>query len=418
MGSAIQWVYDHWIHPAFEAVKSAVHSVGEAFDAAVAWIGRVWDRVKGIAAVPVNFVIDWVYNRGIRAVWNWVADFLGLGKLAEATPIQFAGGGVLAGYAPGRDDVPALLSRGESVLTPEATRLVGPENVLALNAAASGRPATVVGRGGFSGGGIARFAGGGVIDSLLSLVEGIGEGVVSLFKDPVGWVKARIGFPDSPWITMLAKMPGELIGKAVDWLWAKINPFSSGEPGAPTVGGDLAGWIRAAMMFAGVPANWEGPLRTLIMRESGGNPRAINLWDINAQRGDPSRGLMQTIGSTFDAYRDRRLSADIYDPIANLVAGINYIKSSYGTIFRVQQAVGPTPQGYDQGGWLPPGLSTVYNGTGRPEAVFTSDQYEALVGQMQAGEPARYITVYARTDADPEHIAHSVDRHLAIGTRL
>ncbi|WP_134664010.1 tape measure protein [Amycolatopsis sp. CFH S0078] len=418
LGSAIRWVYDNVIVPCFEAVKGAVHAVGQAFDSAVTWIGQIWDKIKGIAAVPVNFVIDWVYNKGIRAVWNWVADFLGLGKLAEATPIKFAGGGVIPGFAPGRDEVPALLSRGESVLTPEATRMVGAENVLALNAAASGRPATVLERNGFSGGGVARFAGGGVIDTILSFAKGIGENVVALFKDPIAWVKSHIGFADSPWITMLAKMPGELIGKAVDWLWSKLNPFSSGEDGAPTVGGDLLGWIHAAMGLTGVPANWEGPLRTLIMRESGGNPRAANMWDINAQRGDPSRGLMQTIGATFRAYRDPRLSADIYDPIANIVAGINYIKARYGTIFNVQQAVGSTPRGYDQGGWLPPGLSTVYNGTGQPEAVFTREQYEAIVGRIQAAGNARPITVYARTDADPEHIAHVIDRRLSLGARL
>ncbi|PKW15921.1 tape measure protein [Saccharopolyspora spinosa] len=415
VGAVIGWVYANAISPAFEAAKSAVRSVGEAFDQAVTWIGDVWSKIKNIAATPVNFVIDWVYNRGIRAVWNWVADFLGLGKLQEAAMIPtFAGGGLIPGYEPGRDTMLAWLSPGEAVLTPEATRMVGPANVLALNAAASGRAATVG-----DGDGFPRFAGGGIVDTLLSFAEGIGENATALFKDPIGWIKSRIGFPDSPWITMLAKMPAELIGKSVHWLWEKINPFAGSGGGAPTVGGDLAGWIRTGMMIAGVPASWEGPLRTLIMRESGGNPRAINNWDVNAQRGDPSRGLMQTIGGTFSAYRDKRLSADIYDPIANIVAGINYIKARYGSVFNVQQAVGSTPRGYDSGGWLPPGLSTVYNGTGKPEAVFTHEQYEALAGQLQAQrEPSASVTVYARTDADPQHIAHTVDRHLALGTRL
>lgn len=406
VGAAVRVVYDSVLRPAFDAAKSAVRSVGQAFSDAVDFIERVWGRVRAVAAVPVNFVINEVYNHGIRAVWNWVADFLGLGKLAEAKPIAFAGGGILTGYAPGRDVVPALLSPGESVLTPEATRLVGPGTVLALNAAASGRPATVVG------GGVARFAGGGVVGSLLSFVDGIGENVVDLFTDPVRWIKGHIGFGDSPWITMLAKAPAKLIGGAVDWLWDKINPFSSGGGG-----GNLDAWINAAMSFTGVPANWSGPLHTLIMRESGGNPRAQNNWDANARRGDPSRGLMQTIGATFNAYRDRRLSADIFDPIANIVAGINYIKARYGSIFNVQQAVGATPRGYDQGGWLPPGMSTVYNGTGKPEAVFTAEQFD-LIGRAADRPTQPQITVYARTDADPEHIAHSIDRHLALGARL
>jgi TP901 family phage tail tape measure protein len=116
-------------------------------------------------------------------------------------------------------------------------------------------------------------------------------------------------------------------------------------------GGSLGAWIMQAIGLAAVPASWAGPLHTLIMRESGGNPRSINLWDSNAMRGDPSRGLMQTIGSTFEHYRLRSLPDDIYNPVANIVAGIRYIESRYGTIFKVQQAnANLPPKGYAAGG--------------------------------------------------------------------
>jgi TP901 family phage tail tape measure protein len=118
-------------------------------------------------------------------------------------------------------------------------------------------------------------------------------------------------------------------------------------------GGSLGAWIRQGIMLAGVPASWGGPLRTLIMRESGGNPHAINLSDINAMHGDPSRGLMQTIGSTFEHYRSRSLPDDIYNPVANIVAGLRYIESRYGSIFNVQQAnANLPPRGYANGGWI------------------------------------------------------------------
>jgi hypothetical protein len=39
---------------------------------------------------------------------------------------------------------------------------------------------------------------------------------------------------------------------------------------------------------------------------------------------------------------------------------------------------------FDQGGYLPPGYSTVYNGTGRPEPVLTDDQW-SKIGRQQAG---------------------------------
>jgi SLT domain-containing protein len=130
-----------------------------------------------------------------------------------------------------------------------------------------------------------------------------------------------------------------------------------------------------AIGLTGVGANWAGPLRTLIMRESGGNPRSINLTDSNARAGYPSQGLMQTIPQTFAHYRLSSLPNDITNPIANIVAGIRYILARYGTIFNVQQAnANLPPRGYsagglvfDQGGSLAPGWNTIYNGLGRRE---------------------------------------------------
>jgi SLT domain-containing protein len=70
----------------------------------------------------------------------------------------------------------------------------------------------------------------------------------------------------------------------------------------------------------------------IIRYESAGDPNAINLVDINAQRGDPSRGLMQVIGATFSAYRNPALSDDIFDPVANIYAGLAYGIARYGSI--------------------------------------------------------------------------------------
>lgn len=79
-----------------------------------------------------------------------------------------------------------------------------------------------------------------------------------------------------------------------------------------------------AVSSADIPA-----IRTVIQRESSGNPRAINLWDINAKRGTPSKGLMQTIDPTFRAYRLAGFD-DIYHPVHNIIAGVRYTLSRYG----------------------------------------------------------------------------------------
>nr|WP_245235190.1 hypothetical protein [Streptomyces violaceorubidus] len=69
-------------------------------------------------------------------------------------------------------------------------------------------------------------------------------------------------------------------------------------------GDDLDGWIRTAldvMDVKNIPGTYDG-LHRNIMRESSGNPKAQNNWDVNARNGIPSKGLLQTIQPTFDAY--------------------------------------------------------------------------------------------------------------------
>ncbi|MEQ8143024.1 transglycosylase SLT domain-containing protein [Streptomyces sp. OP7] len=105
-------------------------------------------------------------------------------------------------------------------------------------------------------------------------------------------------------------------------------------------GNNLDGWIREAMSIMkkhGIPGSYEGIHRN-IMRESSGNPKAINLWDINAQKGIPSKGLLQVIPPTFDAYHVKGTPKNIYDPVANIVAACNYAADKYGTMDNVDSA--------------------------------------------------------------------------------
>ncbi|WP_253195293.1 transglycosylase SLT domain-containing protein [Streptomyces sp. MP131-18] len=105
----------------------------------------------------------------------------------------------------------------------------------------------------------------------------------------------------------------------------------------PVYTDDLDGWIREAldiMAANGIPGTYEG-LHRNIMRESSGDPNAINLWDINAINGTPSIGLLQVIQPTFDAYHVEGTPYDLYDPVANLTAAANYAADRYGSIDNV-----------------------------------------------------------------------------------
>ncbi|MFI6247078.1 transglycosylase SLT domain-containing protein [Streptomyces sp. NPDC051016] len=103
---------------------------------------------------------------------------------------------------------------------------------------------------------------------------------------------------------------------------------------------NLDGWIReslAIMSERHIPGTYNGIYRNVI-RESSGNPQAINLWDSNAAKGIPSKGLLQVIDPTFKTYHVVGTSFDIYDPVANITAACNYAAARYGSIDNVHGA--------------------------------------------------------------------------------
>ncbi|MET9682469.1 transglycosylase SLT domain-containing protein [Streptomyces coeruleorubidus] len=100
---------------------------------------------------------------------------------------------------------------------------------------------------------------------------------------------------------------------------------------------NLDGWIRESLDILkkhDIPASYDGIHRN-IMRESSGNPKAINNWDINAINGVPSKGLLQVIPPTFKAYHVPGTSWDIYNPVANITAACNYAADKYGSMDNV-----------------------------------------------------------------------------------
>ncbi|OXM53777.1 hypothetical protein CFP71_21435 [Amycolatopsis thailandensis] len=184
---------------------------------------------------------------------------------------------------------------------------------------------------------------------------------------------------------------------AVDKI-AALYATTSASAGSPEV---VAAVRAVAARFGwGTGPQWDA-LNWIIGRESGWNPAAAN-------PRSSARGLFQKMTSVHGP-----LEAT---PAGQAEWGLNYIRSRYVDPVGAQR-FWQQHGWYDEGGWLPPGMSTVYNGTGKPEAVFTAEQFDAISRAVDRPDQP-HITVYARTDADPEHIAHSVDRHLALGARL
>ncbi|MEU6314849.1 transglycosylase SLT domain-containing protein [Streptomyces sp. NPDC047014] len=108
----------------------------------------------------------------------------------------------------------------------------------------------------------------------------------------------------------------------------------------PVFANNLDGWIKEALSIMkreGIPGSYAGIHRN-VMRESSGNPMAINNWDINARNGIPSKGLLQVIYPTFKTYHVKGTKFDQYDPVANIVAACNYAADRYGSMDNVNSA--------------------------------------------------------------------------------
>lgn len=403
IGTAASWTWEHVLKPVFDAISAGARLVGQAFEDVERGIENVWTKIRPAVAVPVNFVLDKVYNGGIRATWNWIAEHVGLSNLdlPAATLISgFATGGLVPGVDAGRDTVPALLRPEEFVLVPEAARYLGVGNLLALNQRFTSGGAAPAAPGPD---GVVRASVGGwitshILDPIGSAADAAWQGVKSIAGVAVDFVADPVGSAQKLLNAVISDVGGDAtvaddIGQmalglpktAVHWLTDKLSSwFASIGGAAANVGAGVQRWaplVLQALAALGQPASWLPTVLRRMNQESGGNPAAINLWDSNAKAGDPSRGLMQVIGSTFAAYRNPAWSDNIYDPLANIYAGLNYALHTYGSLSALDR-----PGGYDSGGLLPPGLSTVYNGTGRPEPVLTDAQWDAVMSNMSGDD--------------------------------
>ncbi|QTA45687.1 transglycosylase SLT domain-containing protein [Streptococcus thermophilus] len=127
------------------------------------------------------------------------------------------------------------------------------------------------------------------------------------------------------------------VGGMFDWIKKTLGPLLSPAGGGEDhpQGTGVARWrdtvVRALEANGIEPTDFRvSKILATIQKESGGNPNAQNNWDINARMGDPSIGLMQTIGRTFNAYKHPGHN-NIRNGYDNLLAAINYIKHRYGT---------------------------------------------------------------------------------------
>lgn len=199
--------------------------------------------------------------------------------------------------------------------------------------------------GAFAAGGVPMFAGGGILGGISDALgsaggffKDLGSDILSHVADGAATyvIKPFLSLADPlinkiPW-KMARAMAKAGKSKIVDWVKfaddaVRDKVDEGGSAGVPS--GKIKDWIMQALKIIKEPSSLSKGIYNIIKHESGGNPKAINLWDSNAKAGIPSKGLMQTIQPTFDHYSIPG-HRDVWNPIDNIIAGTRYAISRYG----------------------------------------------------------------------------------------
>lgn len=383
-----------WINDGNSKIDSGWRSMWSGLKS---FFDNIWDGIKNAAANGMNAVIN-VINGAIGGI-NWVWEkFTGKAALKKLSHVHFANGGTVTqkmhlvmvndGTGPDWKELYQLPNgqlgmsqqRNATGLLPEGTRVFnGKETKAIMNMA-----------------GVEHYDLGGVIGGVGKFFSGAWdklEAVGDWLANPVGKVTDLIKSSISGisgGVEMFSNLAGgvinKLTGSVVDWFKKELTKLQD-TLGANPGGSGVQRWrpyVIQALKANGFDASayQVAAWMRVIQRESNGNPRAINLWDSNAKAGIPSMGLVQTIGPTFNAYKFPGHN-DVYNGYDDLLAGIHYMKSIYGSGSSAFARVSG-PEGYANGGLITRPIHALV-GEGGPEGILPltkSSRAWQLLGQF------------------------------------
>ncbi len=283
--------------------------------------------VPDLESIPRNTYIN-VVEKGtgtfsISQIMGAIDPSSAANQAKEGVGVRAAGGARIPGYG-GGDSVAAMLEPGEAVVPKHLVSQIAP--FMAANR-------------------VPGFAAGGIVPGFSGAIAGLGPWTDQNFSASVNAFSAAMESAVKKGTT------------------AAVNAAAS--TGGPATSAAVAQWISTALAATGSPASWLGMMETLVSKESGGNPQAV---DPQAVDGEHATGIAQMLPSTFAAY-NQIAGGSILNPIVELIAALRYIRTLYGSPAGIPGLLSGHYSGYDQGGMLMPGLTLAYNGTGQPEKV-------------------------------------------------
>jgi hypothetical protein len=387
-------------------MKSAFSTLRDA-------LGTIWSGIKSKIGSPVKFVIDAVYNHGIRTMWNSIAGKISSSITLPKVPLNFNTGGVVPGTG-NSDTVPAMLTPGERILSnQQVSALGGHRGIDAMlgrdqPTRTGGNPSRQQERQREQAG-QQHYGSGGIVGKVTSGIGGAIGGAYDWAKDVViGGLKAAAQKAISGLVRpLINQIPGSGIGnlmrglsnKAVDGMLGWFGNEDKKAVGGPAVQRALS-WVKTQ---DGKPYQWAG----------NGNPS----WDCSGLmsaiesviRGQKPHRRWATgaFGSSAPSGWVRNLNSPFMVGITNAgvghtagtLAGMN-VESSGGrgvhmgssargykdSMFTSRWGFAPAAK-YDSGGLLQPGATMAVNATRRPERVLDAQQ-TALFERLVSGGAA------------------------------
>jgi len=401
-------------------IASFKSGMSNAFSLLKTGLGTIWDGVRSKISAPVKWVVDQVYNNGIRKMWNSIAGKISSKITLPAVPLNFNTGGVVPGSG-NTDTVPAMLTPGERILSKQqVAKLGGHRGIDAIlgqdqPTKTGGNPSRQEERRRYQGG-TQHFASGGIIGKVTGAVSGAVSSAASWAKDLViGGLKSAAQKALTALVRpLINQIPGSGIGglmkglanKAVDGMLGWFGNEDKKAVGGPAVQKALS-WVKTQN---GLPYQWAG----------NGNPS----WDCS--------GLMSAIESVIRGERPHRRWAtgsfvgnsgpsgwvrNLNSPFmigitnagvghtAGTLAGMN-VESSGGAgvhmgksargyndpMFTSRWGFAPAAK-YDSGGLLQPGATMAVNATRRPERILDPQQTAMFERLVSSGGSAGGVTI-------------------------